>query len=331
VYTIGDLVAQPRTDYLIKGLLPKQALAMIYGESGSGKTFIVIDMLCAVALGTSWRGHRVKQAGVVYVAAEAQQSVGVRFDAYAKHYGVCLGNTPIGIVPQSLNLTDGFVDRHRLIEACNEVSERGFPVGLIVIDTLNRVMGGADENASDAMGRLIAQVDAVKEATGATVLIVHHAGKDSSRGARGHSSLRAAVDAELEVTRIGRVRSIKVTKSRDGADGVTYPFELKLIKLGVDEDLDDITSCVADQPISPAARQTPRPKGKWRAGIFDAVNSAGDDGLAANDLPHLVADRVDPGASRGRESALRARDELIKAGTLVEREGRVFLPDPLAA
>jgi hypothetical protein len=331
VYTIGELVAQPVADYLIKGLLPKRSLAMIYGESGSGKTFVVIDMLCAVALGTSWRGHRVKQAGVIYVAAEAQHSVGVRFKAYARYHGVDLSEAPIGIVPQSINLMGGRVDRDLLVKACNEMSARGFPVGLIVIDTLNRVMGGADENASDAMGTLITQVDAIKEATGATVFIVHHAGKDNSRGARGHSSLRAAVDAEFEVTRTGRVRSIKVTKSRDGADGVTYPVELISIKLGLDEDLDDITSCVADQPTAPVAAQIPRPRGKWQAGVFDAVSRAGDDGVAANDLPRLVVDRIDPGATRGQESVVRARDELIKAGTLVEVEGRVFLPDPLAA
>ena len=211
------------------------------------------------------------------------------------------------------------------------MSARGFPVGLIVIDTLNRVMGGADENASDAMGTLITQVDAIKEATDATVFIVHHAGKDNSRGARGHSSLRAAVDAEFEVTRNGRVRSIKVTKSRDGTDGVTYPVELVLIKLGLDKDLDAITSCVADQPTAPAATQIPCPRGRWQAGVFEAVSRAGDDGVAANDLPRLVADRVDPRATRGRESVVRARDELIRAGTLVEREGRVILPDPLAA
>ena len=74
-------------------------------------------------------------------------------------------------------------------------------MALVVIDTLARALAGGNENAPEDMGALIGNAKRIQEATGAAVLFVHHSGKDTSRGSRGHSSLKGAADLEIEVTR----------------------------------------------------------------------------------------------------------------------------------
>jgi hypothetical protein len=106
-------------------------------------------------------------------------------------------------------------------------------------------MAGGNENAPDDMGALVANMDAIREATGAMVLFIHHSGKDASKGARGWSGLRAAVDAEIEVIRHETgAREIRVSKMKDGEDNISWGFKLDVVVLGQDADGDDITSCV---------------------------------------------------------------------------------------
>ncbi|MDE2370274.1 MAG: AAA family ATPase [Burkholderiales bacterium] len=332
VLTISELMSQKPARWLVKGLVPEASLGLLYGASGAGKTFIVADLALAVARGMEWRGRRVKQTGVLYVAAEAQYSIGNRLRAYSKHHkGVNLSTVPFGILPESLSLSsEGKLDAARLVHACRAMQAAGQPVGLIVLDTLNRVMSGADENSSSDMGSLIANVDAIRAATGATVLIVHHSGKDEDKGARGHSSLKAAVDVEIQVTRNGNARGMKVTKSRDGADGDTHAFRLERVVLGRDDDGDEESSCVVvhEQGRAPVV---PWPPGKWMDGIRRVLLDADDEGVDKAELPGLVKALVDPDNKRGRDSVNRAIKDLAGQSLILDKAGRWVLPDPLAA
>ena len=132
-----------------------------------------------------------------------------------------------------------------LTEVLLHLSEIHGPFGLIVIDTLARVMGGADENAAADIAGLMRSTDLLRDRTGAHVMVIHHSGKDATRGARGHSSLRAAIDTELELTKgEGTERLLKATKQRDMAAGVEHVFELRQVELGKDQDGDAVTSCI---------------------------------------------------------------------------------------
>ena len=117
---------------------------------------------------------------------------------------------------------------------------------LIVIDTLSRVMAGGDENSAADMTALIRNIDAIRENTGAHILTVHHTGKDAARGARGHSSLRAATDTEIEIMNEDGNRAAVVTKQRDHNGGETFAFGLKPVLLGHDQDGDEVSSCVIE-------------------------------------------------------------------------------------
>lgn len=119
----------------------------------------------------------------------------------------------------------------------------GYTGGVLVIDTLNRAAPGADENDAAAMGAIIAGLKALQTELGGLVLAVHHTGKDATKGLRGHSSLHAALDAALEVTRTEDMREWRTAKAKDGSDDQGHPFRLEVVELGTDEDGEPITSC----------------------------------------------------------------------------------------
>lgn len=128
------------------------------------------------------------------------------------------------------------------------------PPVLIVVATLARAMGDGDENSGQDMGALIRTLDRIRAATGAHVMAVHHAGKDTSKGARGHSSLRAAVDTEVQVTRDGMVITAQTRKQRDMDGSRSLTCGLLPVDLGHDEDGDPVMSCVTrlTEPLPPA-------------------------------------------------------------------------------
>ena len=148
----------------------------------------------------------------------------------------------------------------------------------MVIDTLAQAMAGGDENSAVDMGRALTACKRVHKVTGATVVLVHHSGKDAAKGARGWSGLRAAADAKMEVVRKGDVRHLRVSKQKDGDDSGTYPFKLDVINLGVDDDLASITSCVVRhlEGTASAGGDTPQePSGKWQRNVWGSAGPAG--------------------------------------------------------
>ena len=234
-------------DWLVKGIVSRGAFGVVYGASGSGKSFIVWELAACVALGIPFRGHKVKQGRVLWLAAEGAGGLSARILAYSRERGVELTALP-AIMPYAPNLLEAqdTVDLVKSIQAWGHVD-------LIVVDTLSATTPGSDENAGKDMGKVVAHVNAIIRITKAAVLLIHHSGKDATRGARGWSGLRAACDVELEVTRNGDIRMLTHTKAKDGMDGKQYAFRLKIVKLGLDEDGDEITSCVTEEiTIEPA-------------------------------------------------------------------------------
>lgn len=226
--------------WLIKTVLPEAELAVLYGEPAAGKSFMALDIAAAVSRGVVWRDRIVKKGKVVYVCAEGAGGFRQRLRAYARHYGCHLTELP-GIVADAPNLLE-VEDTKGLIEQI-EAAGGG---QLVIIDTLARAMPAGNENSGEDVGRVIAHCKAIHKRTGALVLIVHHSGKDATKGARGWSGLKGAVDAELEVTRNGDFRLLTVRKMKDGDDDKQWGFKLNTITLGVDDDGDDVTSCVIE-------------------------------------------------------------------------------------
>lgn len=314
IYSIAELMALPPQSWLVKGVIPETGMGIVYGDSGSGKTFISIDLALSIARGLSWHSCRVKQeTGVLYVSAEGGGAMSARLQAYAKHHDIDLSDLPFGIVTVGLSFRDG--DHLRVIGGCNEMRKRGMPIGLIVLDTLNRTMGGGDENSSQDMGEYLAAVAKIVEETKSFVLVVHHSGKDAKRGARGHSSLRAAVDTELEVKAEGDAQILKVTKSRDGLTGTEYAYKRKVVVLRHDDDLDEVTSCVA-LPVgfSEVISRKRKPSGRWQEIVYDVLDNLG--GVALRTAVLDEVGKLVEHKNRWRDSALRGVQSCIDAGII---------------
>jgi hypothetical protein len=226
------------SDYLIKGVLDKGALALIWGETGKGKTFFALDMAAHVAAGIPWRGMRVKPGLVVYVAAEGGAGILGRFQAWRESHADLKG-IPLAIILRSANLLSKDEISTFLLKLKEIVTEANRPLALVVFDTLNRSMLGGDENSSQTMTQLIAAADVLRCEFGASTIFVHHAGKALSKGPRGHSSLVPAVDTEIMVSK----HQAKLLKSRDGPIGATWPFKLLVVGIGIDGDGETRTTC----------------------------------------------------------------------------------------
>jgi hypothetical protein len=231
--------------YIVKGVLDAGTMSVVYGPSNSGKTFWTIDLAYHIAIGAPWRGRRVTQASVLYLAAEGGRGVINRVAALKQEHGVL--DVPMAIKRAGLDLLHDQADLQHIVDLSAEVRAK-LPNAphLIVIDTLSRVMAGGDENSAADMTALIRNIDAIREAVGAHILTVHHTGKDAARGARGHSSLRAATDTEIEIMNEDGNRAAVVTKQRDNPGGETFAFDLKAVTLGHDQDGDEVSSCVVE-------------------------------------------------------------------------------------
>lgn len=273
------VIERLRPRWLVKNVIPEAELVVIYGQSTAGKSFIALDLFAAVARGVPWRGLKTRLARVIYLAAEGQGGFRNRLEAYRQHHGAPSGLRMILDAPN-------FLKRDAELVAKQIVAAGGADV--IVVDTLAQVSPGGDENSAEDMGRVLLSCRRLRAETGALIVLIHHAGKDLTKGARGWSGLKAAADAEIEVNRIESQRWVKVSKSKDGEDGAEYPFKLVPVLLGQDEDGDDITSCVVDHTARvDSAMGRHEPKGKvermvWR--LAHELAEIGDGELAVDTL-----------------------------------------------
>ena len=312
-------VAQFATDkplrWIIKGVLPDADLGVIYGEPGCGKSFLALDMAAAIALGNSWQGNRTRKGRVVFVAAEGSAGLRRRFQAYAMAHKVDLAALDVHVVPQSIDL---LAKKDPTILGCDLVAKLG-SVDLVIIDTLAASMPGGDENSSGDMGSVLRNLKEFSVYTGAMVLLVHHAGKDATRGARGWSGLKAACDTEICVERNGDARTAKVSKLKDGDDGACYGFNLKSIPLGYDDDGDPISSCYVEF-TSHGEVKAPRkpPSGQWSKAAYNAANGLLDRSslVTVDEITNAVMDNTVATGDRDRRPELirRAINTLITQG-----------------
>lgn len=234
--------------WLIKNVLPDAGLIVLYGASGSGKTFVAIDLAYAIAMGIQWRGNRTKKGRVLIIAAEGGKGMSKRLKAYLKHHKIDPNDVDIGllVVPPNFLLSEDVTELAAAVAASGGAD-------VIIVDTFAQVTPGANENSSEDVGLALGNARALEMATGATILAVDHSGKDASKGVRGWSGKFAAADAVLEVLKYENgTRELRIAKMKDGDDGLKWGFRLEMVVVGTDADGDAITSCVAveaDVPV----------------------------------------------------------------------------------
>jgi hypothetical protein len=265
--------------WIIKQVLPDAELVVMFGASGSGKSFLALDMALAVARGAPWRGKRVRQGRVAYIAAEGAGGFRNRLKAYSIANEINLADIPL----QVLNAAPNFLDKTDAAEVAAAIKSSG-GASVVFVDTYAQVTAGGDENSGADMSKALSHCKQIHRATGALVLLIHHSGKDASKGARGWSGVRAAADAELEVVREETGRYVRLSKQKDGEDDLRWGFDLEVVQVGVDEDLDPITSCVVVEGEIPTTRSR-QPLGKLQKVLLDCFDSLEGEG-------EVIAERV---------------------------------------
>lgn len=240
-----------------KGLLPAVGLGFIAGPSGTGKSFMALDMALTLGSGGDILGHRTTGAGVVYVAAEAPNGVRTRVAAWRQEHAV--DDSSFQFIGQAPNLNDPD-DIDDLGRTLKEAAAAFHPqsLGVIFIDTLAASMPGMNENESREMSAMMHSLQALAEELKVLILIITHTGKDESRGIRGWSGQYAGADLVIMLSRDSDdqdLRLAKVQKLKDGEDGEAFAFRLRTVNLGVDADGDPITSAIPVYEALPAPRK----------------------------------------------------------------------------
>lgn len=186
-----------------------------------------------------WFGCKVRQTPVTYVCLEGEAGIGKRIKAWSSYFKRPVPDT-LKFITQPFDLLGDDIS-----ELAKAVITAGGAGGLVIIDTLNRAAPGADENSSVDMGNIIAAAKKLQNLVGGIVLLVHHTGKDATKGLRGHSSLYAALDGAIEVSKSDTRFEWSMAKSKDDVTGNSHSFKLEIVPIGIDEQGTAITSCVA--------------------------------------------------------------------------------------
>jgi hypothetical protein len=241
--------------YRVKGIFPERGVGMIYGASGSGKSFLAFHLLGHIAVGAEWFSYRTKPAKCYYMGLEGFSGLGKRLDLYCRRYG--------DACEPFLRFNDGqpwslMTDEH-VAKISDTMLAHGMKGGVLVIDTMSQAMAGHEENDAASMTEALAKCWAISKAIEGLVILVHHTGKDTTRGPRGSSAITANLDGMVmvEKTTTGD-RRFTVEKSKDGEAGQSHYFDLEVETLDTDDDGDPITSCVIIPNASPRKKDGPK-------------------------------------------------------------------------
>lgn len=236
--TLSEFRKRPPKQWLVDQIFGAGDLLMLYGASGSGKSFIVIDLIFAACLGETWAGRFAvaRPLNVAYCAGEGLSGLPARFDAAARHFGVpddMKGLTLYETVPDLWHAHMDDVDTMltETIEAFvyewqdRQRNEGAAALDLLVIDTLHTACDGADENTSRDMGRVLKLAKFAAKTLGCAVLLVHHANK-ANTGERGSGALRASMDTMIETEVVKGIRVMSCEKVKDGEAWKPQSYEL---------------------------------------------------------------------------------------------------------
>jgi Fe2+ or Zn2+ uptake regulation protein len=292
--TLDDLRNLPEPTWAIEGILPAGVMAVMFGPSGVGKSFIALDMALSTAAGIPWMGRTVARGPVLYVAAEGRRGIPAREDAWHLAHTDCDASS-IRFLDEPVNM----LDERDVNSLLADIAEMDTPPTLIVIDTLARCFGLGDENSTRDMGMFVAGAERLRRATGATVLIVHHCGK-VGEVERGNSALRAAVDTMIGVTAEDTVIKMRSEKQKDAEEFT--PIYASRVPLG--------DSCIiAPMSMSVNGKLT----GKARQILAELTDTFTDIGATPTQLVNAT--------NITERTVLRSLNSLVECG-LAHRKGK---------
>lgn len=239
------------TKWRIKKFIPEKGLGMFFGASGSYKSFLAIDIAASIACPEieEWNGHKIKHGHVIYFAGEGAEGIKKRCAGWAVKNGINPENVQFDAIDESFSF-DIDTQEYNTEKTINEIKKHTAQPALIILDTLNRYMGG-DENKAVDVSKMLQATDRLIKEFNCSVLIIHHTGvsENAQDRARGSSALKAALDFEMQITKIGEKRAmLKQTKNKDDATQKPMCFDLKTIIIPecYDEDGEPVDTLVPE-------------------------------------------------------------------------------------
>jgi len=233
VLDVRGIKTLPDPTWTIDKMLIDKSLSFVVGPPGCGKSFIVLNMGLSVASQREdfW-GRTIKRTGaVIYISSEGVSDIKFRIMAWEQAASVRVDESPFYLIHQTINFMEP-LDVQRLLKTVHHVHKiSGEQIALVVVDTVSRVLPGADENLQKDMTLFIKACDAVREAFAATVIGVHHTSRAGNL--RGSSVFDGAADSIFLIDRpVGEeIGLLKATKIKAAEDGWQQSF--RLIKTSV--------------------------------------------------------------------------------------------------
>jgi hypothetical protein len=340
----GDIVLDTGCQYLIKSLMPSRGVMVLYGQSGTGKSFLALDAALHVAAGRSWAGKKVSRGidlkvengierevkrGVVYIASEGGHGFKKRIVAAMRERKIP-ASVPFALITDAPKLGDNGCELDKLIAAIERQEDLCGKPRLIIFDTLACSLHDLNESDSSHMSRFTDKAKAIGKRFKALVLLVHHSGKDEERGMRGSSALRAAVDATWHVKfDADDGRSFNIEKMKDGASGYDIGFSLEDTTLGTDTDGDTITTKViglADDPIlaGTAEDRQKRKVARRYVTLQRAIRAIVEKGTKGTGEVPRANGLADERAAMARSDLAKAASDVVEAGKIDKQVYRDF-------
>ena len=251
-----DFSAAPSpVSWLVKKWVQADALVMVHGPSGGGKTFVVLDWVLHLAASkTEWQGHKIRPCDVVYLAGEGHQGLRGRIAAWKHHNHAANLSMWLSQSGCDLNTQEGYQT------AAANIRSLPKPPSVIVVDTLHRFLAGDENSAQDAKTMLDACAQLMREFR-CTVILVHHTGvsDEAQHRARGSSAWRGALDIEISIVPGAKDAPMQIIqrKSKDAelAPSINVQLQQVTIPNWFDEDGAPVTSAVIVASASQANPQ----------------------------------------------------------------------------
>ncbi len=310
--------------WTVKHVIPASSVGMLFGGSGTFKSFIALDAALHVVHGLPWMGRITTQAPVLYIAAEGGAGLWSRIHAWHKQRRLNWGDVPFYVVPAAINLAE---DAWRVVDAAQAV---GVCPAMVIVDTLSQTYAGEENSANEMAAYLRELGTRFRDLWNCTVLLVHHTGHQATERPRGSSAIRSNIDFLLGVFRDEKEMLATVTsvKQKDGELMSDAVFSMSVQDLGVDDDGDKITSLVA-RHLSTAeeveqARLSEQAAGRGgRGSAFMALVVNGMDEKALRKEFYALLEGLDAEAKkkayyRAKAAAVDARQIEVAQGIVID-------------
>ena len=239
--SMDDLDAMPDQEWLVHNVIPANSVGVIFGGSGSYKSFLMLDLSLRLAYGMPWLGRETKQGSVLVIVGEGSPGTKKRVKAWRQAHGKLHEPAPLHVLPVAVDI---LADASRVADAAHAAK---ITPALVIVDTLSQTFTGEENSANEVAAYLRELGLMFRQVWQAAVCVIHHSGHQATERPRGSSALRANVDWMFGVFRDQdeMLATVECAKQKDGEKFADISFRLSEMVLDSDEDGDPIKSLVA--------------------------------------------------------------------------------------